>query len=904
MSFNNFKISIIAFAVSSLLMGTSAIAQPKDNKPQLPKVLNLEDGLSTYDTPDFNLELVNASQTISKLSPKFDSKFDYAPNEWMETRDAANFYHFGDLNLALRIVGSEDWTKYSSAKERKPIDALKVSGNILAAADMSKTFLDDLPLKITRYWETNEGHLVLRYKLENTNSSDIEIGALGIPLIFNNNFYYKHLEETHEENVFSDPYIGYDAGYLQVSRLKGNDKVLLVLPHGDSPFEAYRPLLDDPTPKGITFEGFHEWMVCSKAYAENEWKDSKQWNKPTSIILKKGESREIGLKFVISESVRKIERTLIENKRPVAVGFPGYVLSQDVNASLFVKSSKEIKDIEATPSNVLKVENNGKNASGWNKYSVKGTAWGRAVVTITYADGSKQTVNYKVIKPETKVIEDNGNFLMTKQWYEDNDDLFGRSPSVITYDYEVKRKVLQDQRAWICGISDEGGAGAWLNAIMKQYVEPNQKQVTMMEDFVNQTMWGGIQYSKGDSIYGVRKSMFYYQPDEIPKRTYLDTINFKTWAAWDKKHSEDPGRSYNYPHVTAAYWVMYRLARNHENLITQQSWDWYLSQSYHTATAMAEQAPYYAQFGQMEGSIFLYLLKDLKAEGKIAMAEKLEIIMKKRTQHWSSLPYPFGSEMPWDSTGQEEVYIWSRYFGFNDMATATVNAILAYMPTVPHWAYNGCARRYWDFLYAGKTSRIERMIHHYGSPLNAIPILAEYRSNPDDLYLLRVGYAGLTGALANITEDGFAPAASHSFPSSLWNDGISGDYGSGYYGYAMNSATYLTNSDEFGWLSFGGNHTKDGNWIDVDITTASKNQIFIAPSKTWITLDAGKIDRVSYNTKTGKIKLLFAPKNKYTQEAYLRITVNNKIISIDKYEQNSRGAHIISLSKKNVEIYI
>ena len=159
--------------------------------------------------------------------------------------------------------------------------------------------------------------------------------------------------------------------------------------------------------------------------------------------------------------------------------------------------------------------------------------------------------------------------------------------------------------------------------------------------------------------------------------------------------------------------------------------------------------------------------------------------------------------MTWDSTGQEEVYMWSKYFGFDEKAMITLNAILAYMPTVPHWAYNGNARRYWDFLYGGKLSRFERMIHHYGSGMNAIPVLSQYRQTPDDLYLLRVGYGGVLGTLSNITEDGFAPCASHSFPTDLRNDGISGDYGCGYFGYAVNSATYITNHEEFGWLAFG-----------------------------------------------------------------------------------------------------
>src|SRR5690606_33791835 len=269
-----------------------------------------------------------------------------------------------------------------------------------------------------------------------------------------------------------------------------------------------------------------------------------------------------------------------------------------------------------------------------------------------------------------------------------------------------------------------------------------------------------------------------------PAGTYSDSINYKTWAAWPKKEADNVGRSYNYPHVAAADWVLYRLARNYAERRFEEAWRIYLERAYETAVAMVEKAPHYAQFGQMEGSVFLFILTDLRREGLVAEAARLETIMKNRALHWKSLAYPFGSEMPWDSTGQEEVYLRSRYYGLDEKAQVTLNASLAYMPTVPHWGYNGSARRYWDFVYGGKLARIERQLHHYGSALNAIPVLTEYRAHPDDLYLLRVGHAGMMGALANVTQDGFAPGAFHSYPSTLANDGISGDYGSGFYGYA------------------------------------------------------------------------------------------------------------------------
>ena len=508
------------------------------------------------------------------------------------------------------------------------------------------------------------------------------------------------------------------------------------------------------------------------------------------------------------------------------------------------------------------------------------------------------------------MIASYGHFLTTKQWFNQPDPVFKRSPSAITYDNEKQQQVTQDSRAWIAGLSDEGGAGSWLGAMMKQLVQPDKAEIAKLKQFVDTVMFGRIQVKDGPQKYGVKKSLFYYAPDSLPVGTYSKDTNFKTWSAWPKKEADNLGRSYNYPHVAAAHWVMYRMARNYNGLVARESWKQHLMDAAETGMAMVNLAPYYAQFGQMEGTIFYLILTDLKNEGLTDEANRLENEMKKRANHWRSLQYPFGSEMPWDSTGQEEVYVWSNYFGYQDKARVTLDAILAYMPVVPHWAYNGNARRYWDFLYGGKLSRIERMIHHYGSGLNAIPVLMDYRKNPDDFYLLRAGYGGLLGTISNITQEGFAPAAFHAYPSTLKNDGITGDYGSGFFGYAVNTAAYLLNHPEFGWLAFGGNLSKTGAVVEVKLTTAAKSAVYIAPAGLWITLDAGTIDLVKYNTLNGEISLVLGKANEYTPSAFVRLAQPAKLKIVGKYtvksnQFNARGAYQILLNKdKTTEIII
>jgi hypothetical protein len=905
------KISIITFkavfcCILSFINVEVLLAQsPWIALGKKPSTLGLENGLFTFDAGSFNLKLVKSSQTVAGLQPKMVKDFDFVPSDSLKVRSSDGLYHLGDINLKLRNIGEEVWKSYSTAAKRSPVKNISAAKNVLAAADLSPTLPADIPLQVKRIWEMQNGKLLLRFELKNKTDKNVEIGALGIPMIFDNILEGRTLEQTHAKNVFYDPYIGKDAGYLQVTRLSGHAPSLIVAPVGHTPFEAYNPLNDDRTPRGIAFEGFYEWMVYSKAYAENEWKNAEQWNTPTSTILKPGETRSYALQFILSGTVKNIESKLIENKRPVAMSVPGYVLPRDVEAKLFINYPKKIKSIQVLPENALKISALAVTKNGWKSYSVKGNIWGRARLSIIYDNGLEQTINYKVIEPESEVIASYGNFLTTKQWFDQPDPIFKRSPSAITYDDEKQQQVTQDNRAWIAGLSDEGGAGSWLGAIMKQLIHPEKAEVDKLKQFVDTVMFGRIQLKDGPQKYGVKKSLFYYAPDSLPKDTYAANINFKTWSAWPKKEADNLGRSYNYPHVAAAHWVMYRLARNYKGLVDEQSWKQHLIDAAETGMAMVNIAPYYAQFGQMEGTIFYLILTDLKNEGLTDEAVRLENEMKKRANHWRSLQYPFGSEMPWDSTGQEEVYVWSSYFGYQDKANVTLDAILAYMPVVPHWAYNGNARRYWDFLYGGKLSRIERMIHHYGSALNAIPVLMDYRKHPDDFYLLRTGYGGLLGSISNITKEGFAPAAFHAFPSTLKNDGITGDYGSGFFGYAVNTSSYILQHPEFGWSAFGGNLNKAGNIISIKLTTAAKSSVYIAPAGLWITLDAGTIDEVDYNASNGEIHLKLNKANDYTPNAVLRLAQPAKVNGVGIYSVNGnnkkeRGAYVFPLAKEHI----
>ena len=653
---------LTCFFIRALLSWPSGVVYAQDT-------LGLKDGYLNFSTSNFNVKLVKDSQTLASLQPK-GSTFDFSPFDYLSQRANNGNYHVGDLTLRYRQTGTSAWTDANTATARSPVTALSsLPSGVLAASNIGSTIKQTLPVNITRQWMDMNGDLALSFTLTNTLSQSLEIGSLGFPIEFNSIFTNRMAADIEAKCSLQDPYIGLGAGYVQVTPVQGTGSALVVSGLNSSNFEAWR-FLPEQTNTALSyqsqvFEGFYEWQVHTKAWAEDEWKNVTPWNSPTSRTLSPKQSMTVGLRFSLAkDGIRAIENTVKSVGVPYAVSVPGYIVPQDTSAKLFISSSSNIANITVDPPGAFTI------TSGASKnYTLQASTsvCGRARVTLGYSDGRLQTLHYNIVKSAPSTVSDLGNFLTTAQWFKDTSDPFHRAPSVISYDRPVNQQVLQDPRVWIAGLSDEAGAGSWLAACMKQSVQPNAAEIKLLEAFINTTVWGTIQYNTGNNKYGVKKSVFYYEPAKVPGYQYSSSINWGSWESWNQATAYSTTRAYDYVHVSAAYWAFYRVARAYPSLVSIHTWDWYLNQAYQTvmactaADASGNHIVGYANDGLMEETVWGELLKDLYRENLTSNAQALEARMKKRAQNWNSLAVPFGSEMAWDSTGQEGVYYWTKY---------------------------------------------------------------------------------------------------------------------------------------------------------------------------------------------------------------------------------------------------
>jgi hypothetical protein len=136
-------------------------------------------------------------------------------------------------------------------------------------------------------------------------------------------------------------------------------------------------------------------------------------------------------------------------------------------------------------------------------------------------------------------------------------------------------------------------------------------------------------------------------------------------------------RAYNYPHQTAVYWAMYRVARHYDGMVTfhvpthvrvprrcerrglwvvntvgvgtrqvtRMSWAWYLERAFKTAMKIGS-----PNVGLMDGTVFRELLLALHEEAAAnatmaSWATQLEQAMRKRAEGWAAQTFPYGSEV-------------------------------------------------------------------------------------------------------------------------------------------------------------------------------------------------------------------------------------------------------------------
>ena len=131
------------------------------------------------------------------------------------------------------------------------------------------------------------------------------------PVGFQDQFFAnRRLEQVAVQCSFVEAYVGGAYGYVQVTRANGKGPVLLVLPQPGTSFEAWRPLRgeDRSADVGFGFEGHHEMMLHSRAWADDAWREAQPWVAPTSLSLRSGQHVVYGVRLLLAPGPQEVRR--------------------------------------------------------------------------------------------------------------------------------------------------------------------------------------------------------------------------------------------------------------------------------------------------------------------------------------------------------------------------------------------------------------------------------------------------------------------------------------------------------------------------------------------------------------------------------------------------------------------
>ena len=659
--------------------------------------------------------------SIAAIRPNASDAFSFINDDRAGNFSSIPYHHsHGDITLRVRTSSESSYRTYTTADSHLNHSAIQLDSpsSSLASFDVTPLLRTGSGLTLTKRFDVvtlpglpASSALTLTLTVTNNASDTLVLGALGLSALFSSNWNDLDLRRAAEQCSLAEPSIAGDHGWVKVTRLTGEGRVLLMSPvpahRQTSALHHWRQLKgEDATPAGYAFEGHYEWTAISDAW-DADWHQPQPWTGGAGPIqLAVGESATFAWQYQLIPNVRALEPILLSQGEFSSLAVPGYLLSTDMTtARLYIAppAGTSLYEVNLDGPGSLILQSMGSGPTPYLAYSMNAKTAGRVRVAFTFRTTTNTTsstawVNLFVSGPLDAAVSSIGSFSAAHQWYTNMSDPFGRAYSIMPYDFEAHTMTLQDDRSYVVGLSDEAGAGPGLAFAMANRYRPDAAQAELLDVYINRTL-RGVKGGDGGPVpfavsvqnanWSVRASMFWYDRPGMPGYHY--TVR----DGWDQDRSAQLWRSYNYVHPTVLYHTMYRVCRDFDQLPRLYSCQWYLTAAYQTFLSMFADAPYYTQFGLMEGSVFLDVMDDLALEGRDDESSNMRAMQEKRVDTWRRLPFPFGSEMPWDSTGQEEIWLSAQAFGQYELSNSSLSAILAYAHAVPNWAYHGSARRFW-----------------------------------------------------------------------------------------------------------------------------------------------------------------------------------------------------------------
>ncbi len=598
--------------------------------------------------------------------------------------------------------------------------------------------------------------------VRNTGGATIEIGDLGLPLPMHTEF---KSGQPATAAVLKHSFVSGHGSFVFWMRSNSAGPFLMLTPHTGTALEYW----DHRRGKA---EAWCAYIHSARAAEEIAAKGGR-WRLPhTSKRLAPGETATYGFTFTWARDYQAVRDTLAARGGLDVTVVPGMTLPRDLTADVALRSAIPVETISAEfpeTTQITPLATKG----GIHLYRLRFTRLGENRLAVHQAGGRTTWLEFFVTEPLETLIHKRAAFIARHQvrdpakWYDGLLCEWNMDSGVQLTPDDYDR--IKGWRIYEVTCDDPGlSKPAFLAAKQAEY--PVQAEVDALDAYIEHFVWGGLQ------------------------RTTDETYPYGIYGIPDWKHnrdSADPGpkgqlhiwRAYDYPHIIAMYFAMYRLARHHPQVTTRLTAEVYLQRAAGTALALftvplktGDWSAY--ETGFYNETVIPGLIETLEAEGHTDDATALRGHWEKKVRFFiTGAPDLFGSEYAFDSTGFESTQALARYALDHRVADVPADAATRFSRT--QMAANLFCRGVVEpaYYYLGSDYRAgggDSFTLTYMSMMGGGAVL-DYglRDAAEPHAYLRLGFASCLSAWALLNSGDAASNYGYWFPGQA-NDGGSG----------------------------------------------------------------------------------------------------------------------------------
>jgi hypothetical protein len=509
-------------------------------------------------------------------------------------------------------------------------------------------------------------------ELRNTAPRALEIGDLAVPLPIGV-ARYPDKKTSCTRSFYRHQFISGDGSFLFWQPVAGQGACLVMQPLPETKLEFFTDTVADYALGGRQFRAFVHSASTGPALRGT-------WRQPhTSRTLAPGQMVRYGFVLQAAPDLAGVRNVLYANGGFDVAIAPGMVLPRGIDALVALRTRNRIARIEPEFPAESSIEPAAARTPDSRLFRVRLSKLGENRLTVRYNAGQTMFLEFFVTEPLETLVKKRAAFISAHQQHRDPSRWYDGLFSLWDVRLPAGKNLLGPdncggQHPYAVSGSDDPSNGKSLYLAEKNAAYPNATEIAAIEYYLQHFVWGKLQRTDAETPlpYGIYGS---------------DSWRQNRFASRDPlaKAVSRPGgpsacrmwRTFDYTTSFALYYDMYRIARQNPDMVKYLDARGYLERAFGTAKAFFEVpaaihmeggwaftgwVDWQFALGNFHEKYLLAIIDALRREGQADKAAWLHSQWEKKVKYFIyDDPYPWGSEMPFDSTAFESTYAIARY---------------------------------------------------------------------------------------------------------------------------------------------------------------------------------------------------------------------------------------------------